>query len=183
MSQPHLVFSHGLEGAPWGLKITAMAQVARRYQLQVESIDYANMDPAARVARLLEVCRQRTSAAGPVILVGSSLGGHVATAVSAQVATRGLYLLAPAFFMPGYEQYTPRPAACPVTIVHGWNDATVPVENSIRFAREHHCTLHLIDADHRLHDVVDDVCELFDRSTPPGNSNPVRHDVGAGLID
>ena len=163
MNHPCIVFSHGLEGAPWGLKIKAMAQVARRYRVQVESIDYANMDPAARVVHLLEICRRLTSESGPVILVGSSLGGHVATTVSTQVATLGLYLLAPAFFMPGYEQYTPTPAACPVTIVHGWNDATVPVANSIRFAREHRCTLHVIDGDHRLHDNVDEVCDLFDR--------------------
>jgi len=131
MSEPYIVFSHGLDGTQWGTKITAMAEVARRYQLQVESVDYATMDTAARVVRLRAVCQQL---AGPVILVGSSLGAHVATTVSTQVATRGLYLLAPAFFMPGFEQYTPKPAACPVTIVHGWNDETVPAENSIHAA-------------------------------------------------
>lgn len=160
MSEPHIVFSHGLDGAQWGKKITAMAEVARRYQLQVESVDYANLETPARVARLLEVCRRLDR---PVILVGSSLGAHVATTVSAQVATRGLYLLAPAFFMPGFEQYTPRPPACPVTIVHGWRDDVVPVDNALRFAREHRCTLHLIDADHRMHENVDEVCELLDR--------------------
>jgi len=160
MSEPYIVFSHGLDGTQWGTKITAMAEVARRYQLQVESVDYATMDTAARVVRLRAVCQQL---AGPVILVGSSLGAHVATTVSTQVATRGLYLLAPAFFMPGFEQYTPKPAACPVTIVHGWNDETVPAENSIRFAREYRCTLHLIDADHRLQGNVDEVCDLLDR--------------------
>jgi pimeloyl-ACP methyl ester carboxylesterase len=160
MSQLHILFSHGLEGSQWGTKIMAMAEVARRYQLQVDSIDYSKLETAARVQRLLEVCRQLS---GEVILVGSSLGAHVATAVSSQVATRGLYLLAPAFFMPGFEQYTPEPAHCPVTIVHGWNDDVVPVDNSIRFARQHHCTLHVIDGDHRLHDNIDEVCELLDR--------------------
>jgi pimeloyl-ACP methyl ester carboxylesterase len=160
MSEPCIVFSHGLDGAQWGTKITAMATIARRYQLQVESIDYCNMETNARVTCLLEVCRQL---ACPVVLVGSSLGAHVATAVSTQVPTLGLYLLAPAFFMPGFEQYTPKPAACPVTIVHGWQDDVVPVDNSIRFAREHRCTLHLIDADHRMHDTVDEVCDLLDR--------------------
>jgi pimeloyl-ACP methyl ester carboxylesterase len=160
MNPQHLIFSHGLDSSPWGVKITAMVQVARRYRLQVDSIDYANLDPAARVQRLLEVCRQLST---DVILVGSSLGAHVATAVSTQVATRGLYLLAPAFFMPGFEQYTPKPADCPVTIVHGWNDEVVPVENSIRFARQHRSTLHIIDGDHRLQSTVDQVCDLFER--------------------
>jgi alpha/beta superfamily hydrolase len=163
MSEPYIVFSHGQDGVPWGLKIAAMAQVARRYQVQVESVDYATLDAPACVARLHDVCRQLNPEGDPMILVGSSLGAHVATAVSSRVATRGLYLLAPAFFMPGFEQYTPQPAACPITIVHGWNDATVPVENSIRFAREHHCTLHLIEADHHLHGNVDEVSDLFDR--------------------
>jgi pimeloyl-ACP methyl ester carboxylesterase len=160
MNRQHLIFSHGLDGAQWGVKITAMAEVARRYRLHVDSIDYANLETAARVQRLLEVCRQLSAG---VILVGSSLGAHVATTVSTQVATCGLYLLAPAFFMPGFEQYTPKPADCPVTIVHGWNDDVVPVENSIRFARQYRCTLHIIDGDHRLQSTVDQVCDLFER--------------------
>ena len=160
MSEPHLIFSHGLDGSQWGVKITAMAEVARRYQVHVESLDYANLDTATRVQRLLEVCRELS---GEFILVGSSLGAHVAATVSTQVATRGLYLLAPAFFMPGFEQYTPKPAACPVTIVHGWNDDVVPVENSIRFAQQYRCSLHIIDDDHRLQAQVDQVCDLFER--------------------
>jgi alpha/beta superfamily hydrolase len=154
----HIIFSHGLDGTQWGTKIVAMAEVARRYELQIDSVDYASLDTAARVQRLLEVCRQRS---GDLILVGSSLGAHVATTVSTQVATRGLYLLAPAFFMPGFEQYTPKPADCPVSIVHGWKDDVVPVENSIRFARQYRCTLHVLNSDHRLHDSVDQVCELL----------------------
>jgi len=160
MNSPWIVFSHGLDGTQWGTKITAMAQVARRYQLQVESVDYAKLDTAARIQRLLATCQQL---GGPMILVGSSLGAHVAATVSTQVPTRGLYLLAPAFFMPGFEQFTPKPAACPVTIVHGWNDDVVPVENSIRFARQHRSTLHILDGDHRLQANVEEVCDLFER--------------------
>ncbi len=117
-------------------------------------------DPAMRVQRLLEVCR---GLPGPVLLVGSSLGAHVAAAVSARIPTRGMFLLAPAFFMRGYEQYTPTPAHCPVTIVHGWNDDVVPVENSIRYAQQYKSTLHVIDSDHRLTAHIDEVSELLDR--------------------
>jgi surfactin synthase thioesterase subunit len=156
----HLVFSHGQDGEPWGTKIVAMAEVAKRHKLQVDSIDYRGMDdPAARVTKLLEFCN---SSAGPFILVGSSMGGHVATAVAAQVKTRGLFLLAPAFFMPGYEQYTPVPPQCRIDIVHGWNDTVVPVENSIRFAGQYKCALHILDSDHRLTAQLEEVCELFD---------------------
>jgi alpha/beta superfamily hydrolase len=157
----HIVFSHGKDGDPWGAKITAMAEVARRHGLDVKSVDYRGMDdPGARVERLLEVCR---TIAAPVYLVGSSLGGHVAAAVSTQVPTLGMYLLAPAFYMPGYERYTPAPAACPVTIVHGWNDDVVPVENSVRWAQQYKATLHVLDSDHRLTASLDEVCELLDR--------------------
>ena len=154
-----IVFSHGKDGAPWGPKIVAMADIAKRHGLQVESLDYRGMeDPAARVAKALEFCR----ALDRPILVGSSLGGHVAAAVSAQLQTRGMFLLAPAFFMKGLEQYTPTPGQCPIAIVHGWNDTVVPVENSIRFARLHRASLHLVDSDHRLMSSIDVICELLD---------------------
>jgi hypothetical protein len=64
--------------------------------------------------------------------------------------------------MPGYEQYTPVPPQCRIEIVHGWNDSVVPVDNSIRYARQYKCTLHLLDSDHRLTAQLDEVCELFD---------------------
>lgn len=155
-----IVFSHGKEGDPWGPKIVAMADVAKRHGLQVESIDYRGMDdPAARVTKAYEFCRGLSE---PAILVGSSLGGYVAAAISSQVRARGLFLLAPAFFMKGFEQYTPTPAACPIEIVHGWNDEVVPVDNSIKFARLYRASLHLVDSDHRLTSSIDTICELLD---------------------
>jgi hypothetical protein len=57
MSGRTIVFSHGKDGAPWGPKIVAMAEVARRHGLEVESVDYRGMDdPAARVAKALDFC-------------------------------------------------------------------------------------------------------------------------------
>jgi pimeloyl-ACP methyl ester carboxylesterase len=85
-----------------------------------------------------------------LILVGSSMGGHVATAGAATVGAAGLFVLAPAYFMPGYEDLTPVPPQVPICIVHGWHDGIVPVENSIRYARECSATLHIVDGDHRL---------------------------------
>lgn len=160
MNKATIVFSHGKDGEPWGPKIVAMADIARRHGLQVESIDYRGMeDPAARVQKALEFCRTLTE---PVVLVGSSLGGHVAAAVSSRVPTRGMFLLAPAFFMRGFEQYTPTPAQCPIAIVHGWHDTVVPVENSIKFARMYNSVLHVLDSDHRLTSGLAEICELLD---------------------
>ncbi|HJY37450.1 MAG TPA: alpha/beta hydrolase, partial [Steroidobacteraceae bacterium] len=105
----HIVFSHGQDGEPWGAKIVAMAEVARRHGLSVESVDYRGMsDPAVRVQRLLEVCK---ALPGKLVLVGSSLGAHVCMTAANQLPVRGVFVLAPAFFMPGYEQYTPLPPA------------------------------------------------------------------------
>ncbi len=42
-------------------------------------------------------------------------------------------------------------------IVHGWHDDIVPVENSIRFAREAGATLHIVDDGHRLAENIDEI--------------------------
>jgi alpha/beta superfamily hydrolase len=63
--------------------------------------------------------------------------------------------------MPGFEESTPQDVAAPTAIVHGWRDDVVPVENSIRWAREHRATLHVLDSDHRLEDRVGSICVLL----------------------
>ena len=97
-----VVFSHGKESGPWGSKITAMATVVRDRGAAVESVDYRGLDdPADRVRKLIEVGLRLT---GPLVLVGSSMGGHVSAAAASQLQPRGLFLLAPAFYMAGYEE-------------------------------------------------------------------------------
>jgi pimeloyl-ACP methyl ester carboxylesterase len=154
-----VVFSHGKESGPWGTKITAMAAVVRDLSLAARSVDYRGIDdPADRVAKLLADSREF---AGPVVLVGSSMGGHVSAAAAAQIGPSGLFLLAPAFYMPGFEAYTPQEVVCPTTIVHGWHDDIVPVDNSVRWAREHAAALHVLDSDHRLEDQIEPICRLL----------------------
>ena len=82
-------------------------------------------------------------------------GGHVSAAAAARSQPRALFLLAPAFYMAGFESYTPQEVTCPVAIVHGWRDDIVPVENSVRWAGEHRAALHVLDSDHRLEDKID----------------------------
>lgn len=154
-----VVFSHGRESGPWGAKITAMAQVVRELNLGVESVDYRGMDdPGRRVEKLLAVGRELK---GGIALVGSSMGGHVAAAAASRLEAAALFLLAPAFYMPGYEKYTPQNVAVPTAIVHGWHDDVVPVDNVIRWAREHRATLHVLDSNHRLEDQIDVICILL----------------------
>jgi pimeloyl-ACP methyl ester carboxylesterase len=159
-----VVFSHGKESGPWGSKITAMAEVARELNFDVQSVDYRGIDdPLARVHKLIESLSgpSASSRAAAPVLVGSSMGGYVSAAAAASLRPRALFLLAPAFYMAGYEQYTPQDVPAPTTIVHGWHDDIVPVENSVRWAREHSATLHVLDSNHRLEDQIPAICVLL----------------------
>jgi pimeloyl-ACP methyl ester carboxylesterase len=154
-----VVFSHGKESGPWGSKITAMSAQVRDLGWAVESVDYRGLDdPGARVDKLIAAGAQIE---GSIVLVGSSMGGHVSAAAAGRLGALGLFLLAPAFYMRGFEEYTPQDVVCSTVIVHGWHDVIVPVENSIRWAREHRAALHVLDSDHRLEDRIDAICGLL----------------------
>lgn len=161
MSMPAVYFSHGQESGPWGTKILAMAEAVRRIGCRAESVDYQGMaDPSARVRKLIEEC---ANVAEPLVLVGSSMGGHVATAAAEQLHAAGLFVLAPAYYMDGFEELTPPPPGLRHCIVHGWRDDVVPVENSIRYARASHASLHILDGDHRLTANIDEIIHLLER--------------------
>ena len=150
-----VIFSHGQESGPWGTKIRAMADLVRGMGCEADSIDYQGItDPSERVEKCVREC---ADIAAPLILVGSSMGGHVATAAAERLGAAGLFVLAPAYFMEGYEQLTPDPPSMPICIVHGWHDDVVPVDNSIRFARSCSATLNIVDGDHRLTDNIDEI--------------------------
>ena len=156
-----VVFSHGQESGPWGTKIRAMAEVAKSLSCDVVSIDYQGIaEPAERVQKLK---LEAGTIDDRLILVGSSMGGHVATAAADELGAAGLFVLAPAYFMPGFESATPAPPGMPMLIVHGWHDDVVPVDNSIRFAKSCAATLHLVDGDHRLTGNLDDINAQFTR--------------------
>ena len=100
-------------------------------------------------------------------LVGLPMRGrvgslNVATAAADTLGAAGLFVLAPAYYMPGYEALTPTPAAPHIVIVHGWGDEVVPAANSIRWAQAHGAELHLIRGDHRLADRLTAINRLFD---------------------
>lgn len=161
MTKPVVVFSHGQESGPWGTKINAMADQVRSMGCRVESIDYQGIaDPADRVTKLIGACKD---IAAPLILVGSSMGGHVATATAPAVNAIGLFVLAPAYYMEGFEALTPSAPDIPTVIVHGWHDDIVPVENSIRFARDCAATLHIVDGGHRLTENIDEINAYLQR--------------------
>lgn len=153
-------FNHGKESGPWGDKITSLAEVAREHGFAVESPDYQGMmDAEARVSKLLG---SEAREARPLVLVGSSMGSYVAAVASALLKPRGLFLLAPAFYIPDFAVQEPVPHADFVTLVHGWNDELLPFENSVRYARKFKTVLHLVDSDHRLSSQLPLIAALFD---------------------
>jgi predicted esterase len=156
-----VIFSHGQESGPWGTKIRAMSDLAKSLGCDLDSIDYQGIaDPTQRVEKLVHECAGIDDA---LILVGSSMGGHVATAAANTLGAAGLFVLAPAYFMEGYEELTPPAPKMPICIVHGWHDDIVPVENSIRFARERCATLHLVNGGHRLTKNIGEICEYLEQ--------------------
>ncbi len=153
-------FNHGKESGPWGDKITRLAEVARRHNYAIESVDYTGiMDAEARVQKLLNTDSARIR---PLILAGSSMGSYVAAVASASLRPLGLFLLAPAFYLPDFPVQEPIPHAAHLTLVHGWKDDLIPPENSIRYARRFDATLHLVDSDHRLSSQLSLIEHLFD---------------------
>ena len=150
-----VIFSHGQESGPWGTKIRAMAELVRGMGCEADSIDYQGIaDPTERVEKLVAEC---SGSDDTLVLVGSSMGGHVATAAAEKLGAAGLFVLAPAYYMPGYEDLTPTPPDMPIAIVHGWHDDVVPVENSIRFAQACNAELHVLNGDHRLTENIDEI--------------------------
>ena len=154
-----IYFNHGRDSGPWATKIKRMAQVARIKGFAVESLDYSGiLDADRRVDILLDSARTDMR---PLILVGSSMGGYVATVASERLKPQGLFLMAPALYIEDYVVQDPLPWADTIFIVHGWRDEIIPVDHSIRFARQFHAQLHLVNGDHRLIDQLETIVCLF----------------------
>jgi pimeloyl-ACP methyl ester carboxylesterase len=155
-----VIFSHGKDSEPWGRKLTGLADIARAEGYRADSLDYRGIDaPRERIAKLVDYCQKLP---GELLLVGSSLGGYVATAAASLLHARGLFLLAPALMVEGLEPLRDGVIDCPTTIIHGWRDDIVPVEHSIRFAQRYRATLHLLDTDHRMYDRLQTVNYYFE---------------------
>jgi len=170
MTAPLICFAHGQESGPWGTKIRALAALAREAGWRAESLDYRGMaDPRARAERLVEFCMALHE---PPVLVGSSMGGFVSVAAAARVRCTGLVLLAPALYLPGYEEHLPEPPRCPTLVIHGWRDDVVPWDGSVRYAAASGARLLVVDGDHRLTDSLSAILPVFgaflaERWTPP----------------
>ena len=155
----NIYFSHGKLGTPDGTKIQRLAETARSNGHIVHAIDYTDtLDPDLRAEHLSNLLKKDS---GEKLLVGSSMGGYASLVAAEKMPVKGIFLLAPALYLGGYQVQGFAPKAEAIAIVHGWSDATVPVENSIRFAKKHRATLHIVDSDHGLYSALDKIEQIF----------------------
>ena len=155
-----VVFAHGKESGPRGVKIEALAAVARRAGWTTSAPDFSGIDdPQKRVELLLAAVKP----AKPLVLVGSSMGGYVVTAASRILRPAALFLLAPAFGMPGYpaEQTNPEPVTDRCVVIHGWRDQVVKPQQVVSWAESYRAELLLVDDDHPLRASLPDVQRRF----------------------
>ncbi|MEZ4484738.1 MAG: hypothetical protein R2864_09105 [Syntrophotaleaceae bacterium] len=156
-----VVFAHGKESGPWGTKITWLADTSRELGCPVESVNFSTtFSPDVRVAMLNEVLDDLK---GPFVLVGSSMGAYVVTVASATYRPMAMLLMAPVVYLPGYAVQELTPCADHTAVVHGWHDQVVPVENVLRFCREHSLELHLLPDGHQLLECRSQLQSLFQR--------------------
>ena len=156
-----VIYNHGKDSIPWGEKALALAEVAKQRGLEFISPDYqASNDPDVRVKQLLAM---DLSAYQGIILVGSSMGAYVATVTSEIIKPKGMFLIAPAFYLPGYQCSQFNPYAEHIEVFHGWEDEVVPPENAWRFCQQYKANLHLYNADHRLLSILPIMVDAFDR--------------------
>jgi pimeloyl-ACP methyl ester carboxylesterase len=155
-----VIYNHGKDSTPWSEKTLAFAEVAKRRGYDVESPDYRDqMDPDERVKQLLSMDWSDYS---KIVLIGSSMGAYVATVAAETLPASGLFLLAPAFYLPGYQRSEFNPLGR-TWVFHGWQDEIVPPENAWKFCQQYHSRLLMLDADHRLISKIPLLAEEFDR--------------------
>ena len=165
----HIIFSHGKESGPDGGKIRALAALAVDLGFSYESVDYGDLPdhPDERVVRL----KDRVPACDEdVVLVGSSMGGYVSVAAACDLLEKagdfshrikGLFLMVPAVYLPGYERQVLKVKLPKMSIVHAWGDDIVPYENSLKLAQQHQADFHVFAGGHRLQEPLQDVKRVF----------------------
>jgi pimeloyl-ACP methyl ester carboxylesterase len=155
----HIVFSHGKDSSPYSRKILALNEIATSEGYTVSAVDFRGVtDDRDRASVLSDFCKDLS---GEMVLVGSSIGAYASLVAAPTLHTRGLFLMAPAIYIPELPPLRPGALDCPITIVHGWRDDVVPYEDSIRFAKEHKGSLYLVESDHRLHSALPLIRTLF----------------------
>ena len=147
MTDPKVLFVHGLEGSPQGAKARLFAE---HFDASTPAMDTSDFEACVEVqARAIESFR-------PDVLVGSSFGGAGAVALLVRGVWRGpTLLLAQAAIH--YDADARLPEDEPVLIAHATRDTLIPVEHSRRLAATGspgQVRLLEVDDDHPLHESV-----------------------------
>lgn len=153
-----IIFSHGKESGPYGSKFKHLINISKELGFNTISIDYRDLiNPEERVSRLIQESKNYEE----VVLVGSSMGGYASIVASESINPLGLFLLAPAVYIPGYQKQEYFPKAKESHIIFGYNDEIIPVQNGIRLALENEMPITLIKSDHRLNSDLEYIGKLF----------------------
>lgn len=169
-----VVFSHGKESGPNGTKIQMLRGLADLMGYKTHSIDYTACNNEIERKELLREYLSEQS--GTIILVGSSMGGYVSASLANEFEVDSMFLMCPALYMPEYESVEYKPKTNKIVLVHGWSDEIVPVDSSIRFAKEHSAILHLVEDGHRLKDNLPHLLRwLKDMLSPRDPEELVHH--------
>lgn len=149
-----VVFLHGKESGPNGLKIQHLTEVAHNLGFETIAPDMQGiLDPVVRLSKLRELGVLRPT----TILVGSSLGGLVACMVDQEQELAGMLLLAPAVAAWGGSIRT---AEC--CVVHGFQDEVVPATASVELVeRSPGVSLILLQDSHRLEGNLSSLGSIF----------------------
>ncbi|HBX70474.1 MAG TPA: alpha/beta hydrolase [Chloroflexi bacterium] len=146
MAKCNLIFIHGLQSSSQGDKATLL----RGLYPEILTPDFSgNLE--ARLAQLDRIIADRRD----WIIIGSSLGGLMATLTACQHPERikKLVLLAPALVWPDFVENPPAPVNVPVVIYHGEGDTVVPIEIARTLAQKVFTNLefHAVEDDHGLY--------------------------------
>jgi len=136
-----LVFLHGLESGPHGAKYQAL----KKHFGSIVSPDCSGItDPQQRLAIILD---RLAAEPGPLLLIGSSMGGLMALLLQRQIPQQvaGMLLCAPALQRPAGTGLNTE-GLPPSLIIHGRRDTVVPIEASRNFG----LPLLEVDDDHSL---------------------------------
>lgn len=155
-----IYFLHGKNKTINDEKLVLLGDVALASGYEVEFIDDTDTkDPNIRALRLLKKLEKLNE---EVILVGGSMGGYASVWASSFLHVKGLFLLAPALYLDGYKEFL-LPLKCEnIVTIHGHEDTTVLVENSIEFAKKTKSILHVISDDHSLNNSNHTLKTLFE---------------------
>lgn len=154
-----IYFLHGKNKTPQDAKLVHLANTAKRMGCEVCMIDDTDTkNPNTRARRLFKRLEKEKES----ILVGGSMGGYASVWVSSFLPVKGMFLLAPALYLDGYDGFH-LPLKCEnITVIHGWDDAIVPLDNSIKFAKNTNASLHIISDDHGLNNHLETLEVLFE---------------------